>query len=80
MKGLGHSGSPFFQISQRDSDFDYTVVGFKQLLNSPQLFERADRLGVHYTTVDHIATDNQKHMDIIKRRSVVVTTFTFLFA
>ena len=45
----GHSGSPFFQISQNSSNFDYTVIGIQPTANTSQLFARAKQLGVKYT-------------------------------
>jgi len=46
------SGTPFLQMAEADEqagrDFDYTVVGIARPLNTPVLFETADRLGVRY--------------------------------
>ena len=72
----GHSGSPFFQISeynqQLDLPFDYTCIGIQQSANSAALFAKAKQLGCHYVLAEDLLFNNSEHCvslldDIINR-------------
>ncbi|GGD47221.1 formimidoylglutamase [Muriicola marianensis] len=47
-----HSGSPFYQIAmdcqKDDLDFHYLCLGIRREANPPELFQRAEELGVDY--------------------------------
>jgi len=52
------SGTPFLQIAEwcqaRGQAFNYACLGVSETANTRALFERADRLGVHYLRDDEI--------------------------
>ena len=48
------SGTPFKQIADHSSAFDYTVIGIQPSANSDTLFQTADSLGVHAVLADDI--------------------------
>ncbi len=57
--GKGHSGSPFYQLSQEyPSNFHYLCMGIQKAANPISLFERAESLGASWVDCEEFTLDN----------------------
>ncbi|WGK64645.1 formimidoylglutamase [Croceiramulus getboli] len=67
-KNQGHSGSPFYQLSQEQgASFRYTCLGIQPEVNTTELFQTAERTGTSFLLADDFHLDNQerivRHLD-----------------
>lgn len=61
--GKGHSGSPFFQLSEEyPKDFHYLCLGIQRAGNPPQLFETARALKVQWIEMGEFSISNWEYI------------------
>lgn len=55
----GHSGSPFYQLSQEHThEFHYLCLGIQKEANPPSLFKTADHINANWITMEDFQIDN----------------------
>ncbi len=60
-----NSGTPFYQISQENEEFNYLCLGIQRASNNRELYDAADQLGVQYLENDEFTIDNKNQIQTL---------------